>query len=287
MIAKTDRPPVWAAPLLALQFLTRIPVPGINALPAEMVRVGLRQAVGWFPLVGTLIGCITAFVVAGAGEYWPRIIAVALALIIEARMTGAFHEDAVADFCDAFGGGFTREDTLRIMKDSRVGSYGALGLILAVGLRAALMVSLEPALLVVSIIAAATFGRLLVVILMACTPPAAVSTGLAKDIGAQVGWRQWILALVLAAPGLALWCRDMPQSALFATCAGVAFLLWFRRLLIRRLGGSTGDCLGFSAYAGQLILLLAATIRCRSCLSATARLRSNGADDATDKAIPG
>lgn len=259
MTEKIDRPPFWAPPLLAVQFLTRIPVPGVNGLSTEVVRIGLGQAVGWFPLVGSLIGGITALIVLVGEGFWPRAIAVIIALIVEARLTGAFHEDAVADFCDAFGGGFTRDDTLRIMKDSRVGSYGALGLMLAVLLRTVSIVALDQAILIATIIAAATFGRLLVVILMATTTPAAVTTGLAKDIGGQIGVRQWGLAVVLALPSLGLLGWLTPVAALVTLLGGMIFLIWFRALLIARLGGSTGDCLGFAAYAGQLILLLAAT----------------------------
>ena len=261
MAEKIERLTFWAAPLLALQFLTRIPVPLVARLSPEVVKIGLGRAVGWFPLVGALVGCITALMVTLCDEFWPRTVAVVLALIIEARLTGAFHEDAVADFCDAFGGGWTRDDTLRIMKDSRIGSYGALGLTLAVALRAALMITLSPAALVISIVAAATAGRLLVVLLMASAPPAAVSSGLTKDIGARVEWPQYVPAILLSAPILVVWCQQMPRAALLALALSITFLVWFRALLMRRLGGSTGDCLGFAAYAGQLIVLLTATLK--------------------------
>ncbi|MGI4878735.1 MAG: adenosylcobinamide-GDP ribazoletransferase [Janthinobacterium lividum] len=252
------RCPGWAPPLLALQFLTRIPVPGLAALRAEQVATGLGRAVKWFPLVGTLIGAVTAAVFVGTGAIWPRRIAVVIALIVEGRLTGAFHEDAVADFCDGFGGGRDADHVRAIMKDSRIGSYGALGLVLAVGLRAAAIVGLDPGIAVAAIVASATFGRLLAVAAMAAIPPAAAGTGLAKDIGETIGVRDVALATLLALPGLALLAVARPLALLAAIAAAALFLLWFRRLLLRRIGGSTGDCLGFAAYAGQLILLLAA-----------------------------
>lgn len=257
------RLPLWAPPVLAVQFLTRIPVRGTVGLSGEQVAIGLVRAVGWFPLVGAGVGAITAGFALAAASLWPLWVAVLIALAVEARLTGAFHEDAVADFCDAFGGGHSAEDVRRIMKDSRIGSYGSVGLILALALRAALMVavlaSFAPVQALAAIVASATFGRLLVVVLMAAVSPASQGTGLAKDIGAGVGRSTVALALITALPGLLGFAIDRPMYLLGALLGAAAFLLWFRALLLRRLGGSTGDCLGFAAYAGQLILLLAAT----------------------------
>ena len=256
-MADESEPPVWAPPLLALQFLTRLPVPVLDRLSGAQVTIGLGRAVGWFPLVGALIGAITAGAVLATADFWPRAVAVIIALIIEARLTGAFHEDAVADFCDAFGGGQSPEQVRTIMKDSRIGSYGALGLGLAVLLRAGLLISLDPAVMVIAIIASATFARLLVVIAMAAIPPAPAGTGIAKDIGSAIGWRQLALASLVALPGLLPLVLVQPLALAAAVAVGAVFLWWFRGLLMHRIGGSTGDCLGFAAYAGQLLLLLA------------------------------
>ena len=94
-----------------------------------------------------------------AGRFWPIGLAVVIGLAFEALLTGAFHEDAVADFCDAFGGGWTRDDILRILKDSRVGSFGALGLILAVALRGGAIATLETDRLIAAVTASAALGR--------------------------------------------------------------------------------------------------------------------------------
>ena len=250
--------PAWAPPLLAVQFLTRLPVPAVAGLTSDSVRVALARAVGWFPLVGALVGAITATTLLLAEQLWPRVVAVILALIVEARLTGAFHEDAVADFCDGLGGGRDAAHVQQIMKDSRVGSYGALGLMLAVALRAALMFTLEAPRLAQAIVAAATFGRLVVAFAMITTPPAPRGAGLAKDIGAVVRGRDVAVAALTALPGLLPYACVAPAHLLFACLAAAIFLIWFRALLLRRVGGSTGDCLGFAAYAGQIILLLAA-----------------------------
>ncbi|MEO9598894.1 adenosylcobinamide-GDP ribazoletransferase [Parasphingorhabdus sp.] len=256
----TERPALnwWMPPLLAVQFLTRLPVPGLRGLTAEQARYGLSRSVIWFPLVGALVGLATAAVLVGSAHIWPRAIAVIVALVVEARLTGAFHEDAVADFCDAFGGGHDVESTQRIMKDSRIGSYGALGLMLAVGLRAALLIALPQDLVLVALVASACFGRLLAVAVMALVAPAATQVdGLAKDVGGRTGFSDLFLALVSATPALGFFVYFQPIGALLTLGFSSLFLLWFRKLLLRRLRGTTGDCLGFAAYAGQLILLLA------------------------------
>lgn len=256
-----DRPTIswWMPPLLAMQFLTRLPVPGLNSLTVEQARYGLSRSVIWFPLVGALVGVITSAVLVASAHIWPRVIAVVIALAIEARLTGAFHEDAVADFCDAFGGGHDAESTQRIMKDSRIGSYGALGLMLAVGLRAALLVALPQEMVIITLVASACFGRLLAVAVMALVAPVMKrGEGLAKDIGGHTGFLDLFFAILVATPVIGFFACSQPVAALWAFGGSALFLLWFRALLLRRLNGSTGDCLGFAAYAGQLILLLSA-----------------------------
>nr|WP_315456991.1 adenosylcobinamide-GDP ribazoletransferase [uncultured Sphingorhabdus sp.] len=249
----------WIPPLLALQFLTRIPVPGLKAITPQTAKSGLIKSVVWFPVVGGLVGTITATTLIAADTIWPRAVAVILALIVEARLTGAFHEDAVADFCDGFGGGMTPTRIHEIMKDSRIGSYGTLGMGLAVTLRAALMVSLPDTLILPALIASASFGRYVAVSLMAVIRPFTQSVGLAKDLGAQVGVGQWLTASFLTLPFIVLIALIVPLSVLIAAVATLLFAFWFRHFLLRHLGGVTGDCLGFGVYVGQLLMLLAAT----------------------------
>jgi adenosylcobinamide-GDP ribazoletransferase len=239
--------------LTAVQFLSRIPVPGGATRDLSTFPDDIRRGVVFFPLIGCLLGAITAVVLVGAAQLvaWP--VAVLIALSVDAYVTGAFHEDAVADFCDAFGGGWTREDTLRIMKDSRIGSFGALGLGLAVALRATAIIAIPDvwhAALVV--IAAGGIGRLVTLVAMAVVPPVAGRDGLSKDIGQEASLRTVLSAMLLISP-LLLWLvwRAPLATVMIALVIGV-FLIWLRRLLLRRLGGITGDCLGFAAYAGIL-----------------------------------
>ncbi|MDJ0277822.1 adenosylcobinamide-GDP ribazoletransferase [Sphingomonas sp. 2R-10] len=250
--------PRWAPPLLAVQFLTRLPVPVLSRLSAQQAADGLARALAWLPPVGSLIGAATALVFVAAQGFWPVWVAAVLALMVEALLTGAFHEDAVADFCDAFGGTASGERALAIMKDSRIGSYGTLGLGLVVLLRVATMVALPPMLAVAAIVGAATVGRLCAVTLAAIVAP--VGQGSAARAGRMPPARL-ALALLLALPGIAPLAWVRPGATLAALMAMAVMLWWLRRFVSRRIGGSTGDCLGFAAAIGQLAVLLAVAAR--------------------------
>jgi adenosylcobinamide-GDP ribazoletransferase len=239
---------------VSVQFLTRLPVPGA-ARPAEPAM--LRRAALLFPLVGAGIGLATAAMVWAASRVWPLPVAVVLALAGEALLTGALHEDAVADSCDAFGGGRTREDILRILKDSRVGSFGALGLTLAVLLRAATVAALPAALLVPAVVASASLGRWLMLPLMALLPPPADHSSLARDLGSRLGARGVLVGGVLTLPGIAALAIADPWRCAAGVLGCLVALLAAWRYFARRLGGATGDCLGALCYAGQLVVLLA------------------------------
>lgn len=257
----------WIPPLLAVQFLTRLPVPGLAGLNAATAKAGLARSVVWFPVVGALVGAVTAAVILLAEQFWPRAIAVIVALILEARLTGAFHEDAVADFCDGFGGGMTPQRIHEIMKDSRIGSYGAVGLGLTMALRASLLIALPTALILPALLASASFGRWLAVAVMATTAPfeptgpnaGEQAAGLGKDVGARTNTAQWLAATGLTLPFMVpfLLARAAPMG--LAIGVAIMFVLWFRHFLLRHLGGVTGDCLGFAVYVGQILILLAAT----------------------------
>ena len=241
----------------AVQFLSRLPVPGGAHRDLSTFPDDIRRGLVFFPLIGCCIGAITAAVLLAASHLvaWP--VAVLIALAAEAAVTGAFHEDAVADFCDAFGGGWTREDTFRILKDSRIGSFGALGLGLAVAMRAAALIAMADVWHAAFVlVAAGGIARAVTLIVMAAVPPVSGRDSLSKDIGQEATWRTVVAGTLLIFPVLCLVLWRDPVGCLGMGIALVVFVIWLRRLLLRRLGGATGDCLGFAAYGG----LLAATI---------------------------
>ncbi|MEM7586246.1 MAG: adenosylcobinamide-GDP ribazoletransferase [Acidobacteriota bacterium] len=246
---------------VSVQFLTRVPVPGGDQ-PAT--TQDLRRAALFFPLVGTLIGLVTASAVWGAAILWPAWLAAVIGLAVEARLTGGFHEDAVADFFDAFGGGWTRDDVLRILKDSRIGSFGALALILAILMRIGAIATVAPLgapLLFAALAASAGLGRWVILIQMALLPPPTGQSSLARDIGQQLGLRDVAIGALWALPGTVALCWLAPFQGLLALIFLVVLTLVFHRTLKRRLGGATGDCLGCLCYLAQIAVLLAAAAR--------------------------
>ena len=242
----------------AVQFLTRLPVPGGASATPEHFAADIGRALLLFPLVGAGIGGLAAVTLWLADAVWPFAVAVLLALALEARLTGALHEDSVADVCDGLGGGRTAEDALRIMKDSRVGTYGVVGLGLALALRAAgLMAQPDVAHAAVVLVVAGCAGRLVTLAVMAAVPAIPGRPGLAGSIAPAARWRGCAIAALLAAPVLALGVVADPRAMAVAVLGCTAFLLWYGPLLHRRLGGSTGDTIGAGGYAGMLITTLA------------------------------
>lgn len=134
--AQSHRPPSFMRRQLtlftvAVGFLTRLPVPSA----AEYQPVWLARSARYFPLVGVLVGFINAGVWWLCSHWLPKGVSVGLMLAVSLLATGAFHEDGFADVCDGFGGGTTADRTLAIMKDSRIGAYGAIGIAVLLGLK--------------------------------------------------------------------------------------------------------------------------------------------------------
>jgi adenosylcobinamide-GDP ribazoletransferase len=245
------------AVLTAVQFLTRIPVPGGMTRDLSTYPEDIQRGLKYFPLLGGVIGALTAATLVLSAYVLPLPVAVLVALAVEALITGAFHEDAVADFFDAFGGGWTRDDVLRILRDSRVGSFGSLGLMLAVGLRAAgLMSCADVTAAAIAVVCAGAMGRAVILAVMAAVPPVPARDGLSKDIGQLASWRTFAVAVTLIAPIIAFALYRDPLGMVAGLLLLAGFIGWFRRYLLRRLGGVTGDCLGFSAYVGMIVITL-------------------------------
>jgi adenosylcobinamide-GDP ribazoletransferase len=246
--------------LVALQFLTRLPVRLHRFEPAW-----LNDCVRHFPLVGMLVGAVGAAVLAGAAQFWPAWVAAVLALAATVALTGGFHEDGLADTLDALGGVVSRDKALAIMKDSRIGSYGALALGLSLLLRAALLAVLATRPLLGAVAALLTshaLARMAAVGVMASLPYGGdADHAKAKPLALAVAPRSVAIALAwcgLLLAGLA--AAGVPASQLLlagAAAAVVATLM--RQWLQRRLGGYTGDGLGATEQLAEIAVLLAFT----------------------------
>jgi adenosylcobinamide-GDP ribazoletransferase len=245
---------------VALQFLTRVPAPRWVGFEPGWLNASARH----FPLVGALVGAAGAAVLLAASTWWPPAVAALLALAATVSITGAFHEDGLADTMDALGGAVPRERALAIMKDSRIGSYGAVALILVLSARAGLMTALcaGPGIVAfAAMVLSHAFGRASAVGLMALLPYAGdAEHAKAKPLATAIGPAEWVTALgwalafaALAAGSGALTAGRVAAASLAA--AGVALLM--RAWLLRRLGGYTGDTLGAGEQFTELAVLLA------------------------------
>lgn len=244
--------------LVALQFLTRLPVRLDRFEPAW-----LNDCVRHFPLVGAFVGAVGALVLVGAAQLWPAWIAALLALAATVALTGGFHEDGLADCFDALGGVVGRDKALAIMKDSRIGSYGALALGLSLLLRAALLAVLATRPLpgaVAALLASHGFARAAAVGVMVSLPyggdaehakakPLALAVA-PRNFGMALGWCL-LLGLALVALGIG------PARLLAAVVAAAAVAWLMRHWLRRRLGGYTGDGLGATEQLAEIAVLLA------------------------------
>ncbi len=232
----------------AAVFLTRIPLPAAGG-------GGLARAAWAFPVVGAVVGGAGAGVLMGAA--WlglPPLVGALAAIGAMALLTGALHEDGLADTADGLGGGRTRADVLRIMHDSHIGAFGVLALILSVGLRAAALTGLPDAnSAALALIAAAVVSRAALPALMRGLPPARTD-GLAATAG-----RPGIvsvtaaaaLAVVVAAVTLA------PPAAAALAVAAVLGAAVVAVLAYRRIGGHTGDVLGAAQQVAEMAALIA------------------------------
>ena len=254
--------------LLALQFFTRIPVTGRLADWVGFSPAMLRASAAHFPGVGWIVGGSTAAVFHGLclvlpGQPAALWVAALTSTIFGVMLTGAFHEDGLADLADGLGGSMNRERSLDIMKDSRIGTYGALALVLGVLTKVALLVLLAQAggvwFTVVALFAAHVTSRLMPLFIIRTlhhvgdtaqskSKPLAESIGTA---GLLAGLLWWALAM-----GLTWWL--VPTAAWgYAVLGALLSLAWMWRLLHRRLQGFTGDGLGATQQLSEIGFYLA------------------------------
>ena len=219
---------------IAAMTLTRLPV-GRVANPAP----GIATAAWAFPLIGLVIGCFSALAYSLAvSVQLPPAFAALVALAAGILVTGALHEDGLADTADGLGGGRTRADKLAIMRDSHIGTYGVLALIIALALRGVCLATLPPAIALNALIALAAASRVGMVVALYALPPARPD-GLG-NAAAAVAPMPCLAAIAIGLTALVILTSAWPAIAVAMLAAG-ALLAW---LAWRALGGQTGDILG-------------------------------------------
>lgn len=243
--------------LTAVQFFTRIPVPACVGHSAQQ----LEQAARYFPLVGICVGALSAATLWLGAQLLPLSLALAVGLSMAASIlvTGAFHEDGLSDFADGMGGGDTKEKTLAIMKDSHIGAYGVIALILVLLLKYHALLALCGAhslpFAAAALIAAHSVSRLMAAsIMLTQRYIRADASARAKPAAQQISPASFAIALLTGIAALGFLLAAGAHAAVILTAVTAAFLMraYLAWRLQKRLGGYTGDCLGAVQQLSEL-----------------------------------
>jgi adenosylcobinamide-GDP ribazoletransferase len=229
--------------LTALQFLTRIPVPSFRFEP-DMIFTAAK----FYPVVGVVVAVGAIVVERLLRSHLPASVVTVAVLIFMVAVTGGFHEDGLADSVDGLGGGWTRERKLEIMRDSRIGSYGALAVFLSLMSRWVLLMVLPRASFAAYVLTAHVLCRWTSVPLGAIMPPArqdGIGVQMANKISPATVFLATLIAAVIAGAAL----RDRAIAPVAAVCVVTVLTGLFYRA---KLGGVTGDCFGATNQLAEI-----------------------------------
>ena len=238
--------------LLAVQFLTRLPIGSAQLYTPERMAASVR----YYPLVGGLVGAFSALAFYLASFGFPVLVSILFAIAAGLLITGAFHEDGLADTFDGIGGGVTRERALEIMKDSRLGTYGTLALLTVLAVKVIALTALPLMLIPIALIAGHGLSRLSSILVIA-TSRYVRDEGTGKPVAGGISTGGLLIA---GLTGLAFvaYCLAF-YSPLALLWAGGGLLLGhclMRLFFERKLGGYTGDTLGAVQQLSELGLYL-------------------------------
>jgi adenosylcobinamide-GDP ribazoletransferase len=254
--------------LLSVQFFTRIPITGALAqwvgYSPEMLRRSAAHfaGVGW--IVGGMAACVYAAVASASLSVFSPLVAACISTVVTVMLTGGFHEDGLADVADGLGGSYERARALEIMKDSRVGAFGAMALVLALVTKISLLAALgsSTSLLVccVLVLCAHVVSRACPMVLvwaMAHVGDAAGSKSkpLADKISLQALISNFLWCFMLVVP---VFIAQVAMIFIVSVLAALAALAYMGRMFARRLQGFTGDCLGATQQVCEIAFYLAA-----------------------------
>ncbi len=240
--------------LTAIMFYSRIPVPKKMKHEPDL----LNKATRYFPLVGIITGVIAAAVFFAINYVTNVSVAVIFSMIASVLVTGAFHEDGFADVCDGFGGGWTKEKILLIMKDSRVGAYGAIGIVLLLLLKFSLLIALPVNKITMVIIAGHALSRFFPVIIMFLSNYVRENEDAkAKPLAKKIAAIEALLAFIFAALPLLLFCQWQIIGVLLMP---LLFTFYINRYFKKWIGGYTGDCLGAVQQVAEVLIYLSLII---------------------------
>ncbi len=245
--------------LTAVMFYTRIPCPSWVDHSEEL----LNKATIYFPFIGWIMAVVAVLPLWLLSPYLPASVCLLLSMIATIWVTGAFHEDGFADVCDGFGGGWTRERILEIMKDSRLGTYGVVGLGLILSLKymtlfpqGKMQLFIDTALL---LLVAHPLSRWTAVLMIYTMPYARANDddGKAKPVAKQLEWYEFLVATIfgfLPLLSVVMWT----QNYYLLLIAPALFLLkWRLQYYFQKwIQGYTGDCLGATQQLAEVLIYL-------------------------------
>lgn len=244
--------------LTAVMFYTRIPCPRWVDHNPDYISLSTR----YLPLIGWIVGIVYAGSIAALITIFSPLVSVVIGLVISVLLTGAFHEDGFADMCDGFGGAWIKEKILVIMKDSRVGTYGVVGLLLLFTLKLAatyeLAASMDKLTFVLMIITSHTLSRAMPVIVIRSLSYARDDSdqAKAKPVATGITSGNLIIAMVIALIpliGLLFYSSPFLGLSVIPMLILTLYLMWYFKKWI---GGYTGDCLGAVQQLSEVVFLL-------------------------------
>ena len=232
----------------AVRFFTRLPVPSWVEHSAE----GLECSTRYFPAVGLIVGGSAALCFTLASRFWPVSLAVLMSMALTLSMTGAFHEDGWSDMVDGFGAGGEKARILEIMKDSRLGTFGALALALLLVVKFFLLCGIPAPRLPAALLAGHAFSRLCVTLILRSMSYVRFE-GKAKPLSTRIGDNELAFAALTAF--LPLFFLPL-RPAVIAVFFALAATCWLARAFKRHIGGYTGDCLGATQQLSEAAFYL-------------------------------
>ena len=234
--------------LFAFQFLTRLPLP---RLPFD--EGSLSRAAGFFPLVGLVLGLAAAGVSYVLVPHLGRVTAAKLVVVFLVVITGALHEDGLADAADGFGGGWGREQVLSIMRDSRIGSYGAIALVLTLLLRVGLLAEIPVNRWLPCIVSAHVLCRWTTLPLSVVLNAARSDDGQGARIAQKISRGSLLFGSLFSCAICVYFLHGVFWAPVLAACAvTLATGLYYKH----RIGGVTGDCFGLTNQLTEIAIYL-------------------------------
>jgi adenosylcobinamide-GDP ribazoletransferase len=235
----------------AITFFTRIPIWKIMEIPVE----NYRKIICFWPLTGWITGAITALSWLGFSHIFPPTIAIVLALAIRVLLTGGFHEDGLGDFFDGFGGGKTKADILRIMKDSHVGSYALIGIIFYYLLLINMLISIPKEFVMLVLLVGDPLSKFITSIMMNLLSYARTeSESKSKTLYDKLSPKRLIVAGIFGILPTLFFLDKIFWICMLAPIAVIFFMLFYSK---KKIGGYTGDICGVSALLCELSFYVA------------------------------